>query len=380
MRKITLLSILTALALASANESAAGFFEYDAAQGWWWYKETVPGQDGKPIEIKTKFDTKEKLLFEKNVEIITVLKRNNQELKDINARLNYAFPDVTPKYWVNSKGEKCLTNSSADCFVLPVQAEAQQVPVLANWLRDPSPTNSKEYLKWQAVYFNHLEKVSYGLRFSFLSEGPEAYPTDAINVYGDNLETPVSDDMASYRKIISLKKIKDKIGLVIFLGGNTHLENALDAYFEVGKLSKDAWAEINKIVVVPNEGAKASIKKFLEGTHDSWVHAFWDKVEIKVDPKLFSKMNIMITPSVAALYKLEGGDQIFQTILTGELNEKRIASATIDFLKYNNIIDPKDFAAVYNNAQIQKNMKVNDVKLDESKIYKDTKRIENDKK
>ena len=44
-----------------AGSVGNGFFEYDAANGWWWYKEKTKDKDGKEHEIKTKMSNKEKL-------------------------------------------------------------------------------------------------------------------------------------------------------------------------------------------------------------------------------------------------------------------------------------------------------------------------------
>ncbi|MFL1706556.1 hypothetical protein ACHJH3_06070 [Campylobacter sp. MOP7] len=380
MRKFILTILMSSLLISQEAPSSdvSSLFEYDAANGWWWYKETVKTTDNQDQEIKVKLDSKEYLMLKKDLALIEVLKRNNRELKEIKTRLNYAFPDVAPEYSTNSKGEKCLTNSSADCFVMPVQAEAQQIPVLKKWLREPSPTNSKEYLKWQAKYFNQLDNVSQGLRFSFLNEGAEAYPTDAAMVYGDSLSDPTAEDMLEYRKIIALDGLKEKIGIIIFLGGNTHLEQAINAYYNLGQLSKDAWKNINVTVVVPNEGAKKSIESFASNIGDSWVKNFWKKTPIEVRPEMFERMNVMVTPSIVGVYKVNKKEKIYQTILTGETSEARIANAMISFLKYNNIVDPADFAAAFNSAQIQKNMGVKKIDTNNSMIYQDTKRLTNE--
>ena len=73
------------------------YFEYDAPNGWWWYKEKVK-QKGKEIEIQTKMTKKEKLNFDKKKKTNELLKEQVDLLKDVKKRLIYAFPYVTPIY------------------------------------------------------------------------------------------------------------------------------------------------------------------------------------------------------------------------------------------------------------------------------------------
>ena len=356
-------------------------FEYDAVNGWWWYQQKDIDKNGQEINVKVKMTPKEKIDFEKDNELIILLKKQNNSLEEIKKKLEYVYPELTPQYSKNSKGETCVSNSSADCFVFPLQPEAQQVPVLAEWLKDPSPTNSKKYLQWQAKYFNHLQSISYGLRFAFLQDGPEAYPTDMTFAYGDNLAFPMSDDAANFRKLQILQGLKDKFGLVIFLGGNTYLEQNLDAYSHLSFLSKDIWKDINKMVVVPSESSKQFVESQAKqaSVSDSWAKAFWDNVEIKVEPEMYQKMNIMITPSIAALYKTDNDDNIFQTILTGNIGEEYFIKASTQFLVYNKIINPADMAAAYNQGSMQTNMLIKPADINESKIFNDTKKLYFDK-
>ena len=362
-----------------AGSVGNGVFEYDAANGWWWYKEKAKDKDGKEQEIKTKMSNKEKLEYEKDITVIKIMLRQEAALQDIKNRLDYAYPDVTPKYSTNSKGEQCLTNSSADCFVLPIQAEAQQVPVLKEWLANPSPTNSKKYLQWQAKYFNHLSKISAGLHFSFLSEGPDAYPTDMTFAYNENLGMPMSEDVAGFRKMMILDQLKDKVGLMFFLGNNLAYEDNTYAYSNMWVYSKDYWEGIQKIIVVPSESAKNLLKAKTDTLTSTEARKFWDNVKIEVRPDLFENMNILVTPAVVGVYKTDKNDTIYQTLTNGTITENIIISNFIQFLTYNGIIDPSEMSANKNFAQIQKNLEVEPVKKKETEIYDDTKKIKQGK-
>ena len=47
------------LGLSSGNEA----FEYDAANGWWWYKQKTTDNTGKEVETKVKMTPKEKWIM-----------------------------------------------------------------------------------------------------------------------------------------------------------------------------------------------------------------------------------------------------------------------------------------------------------------------------
>ena len=68
-----------------------------------------------------------------NQEIVLLLKKIlevNIEIRDI-LKKEY---DPQPKTITNEKGEKCVANSSADCFEMPITNEAKKVPVYKEWL------------------------------------------------------------------------------------------------------------------------------------------------------------------------------------------------------------------------------------------------------
>ena len=85
-----------------------------------------------------------------------------------------------PHTIINEKGEKCVANSSADCFEMPLVAEAKRVPVLATWIKEPTIENATEFLKWQAKFFKYKFDNGYSLNLASKQYGDKAYPTDAI--------------------------------------------------------------------------------------------------------------------------------------------------------------------------------------------------------
>lgn len=351
--------------------SKEGAFEYDAVNGWWWYKQTVKDQNGKEAEIKEKVTTKEKLAIEKEKEVVKLLKKQIEKLDAVKERLEYAYPNITPIYSTDAKGKKCVTNSSTDCFVFPLQAEAQHVPVLAAWLSDPSPTNSRNWLQWEAKYFNHLQKISLGNRFAFLSGGADAYPTDTTFVYNDNLAFPIAEESKNERKSKIIEAAAENLGLMFFMGGNTYLENTISTYEKMREYDTSPWNKISTIIVVQSEDMKNHILAKVKNLNIKSSEKYWSKVKWKISPEAFSKFDIAITPSVIATYKPKDGPIIWQNIYSGGAAMDSIKDSLISFLIYNNIVNPIEMSASINNAGRQKNMEVKAPLLLENNIYKD---------
>lgn len=352
-------------------------FSYNAREGWWWYKEKVKDENGEEIEIETKMTNKEKLDFEQKEKLAKLMVINNEKLEKIQDRLDYAFPNLTSIYTKNEKtGEKCLTNSNVDCFEFPLQPEARHVPVLASWLENPNPTNSKEWLKWESKYFNHLSKISVGNRFAFLNGGPSVYQTDTTFVYADSLTTPTSEDNQDVRKSVILNKVKDKVGVMIFLGANTGLEATLNTYNDFKHFNHDSFKDIKKLIVLPSESVKKMIESKLKADNLKEAIEYWETANIVIRPDLFTKFNIMVTPSVVATYKKDKeSDMVWQVVNTGSIGISEIRNSVVKFLIYNDIIKPLELSTAISNAEAQKNMVAQEPTVDDSKILEDLNKI-----
>jgi hypothetical protein len=382
-----LLSVFTASLIAGTivdrnsdnNElsySKEGVFDYDATNGWWWYKQKVVDQNGKETEIKEKMTTKEKISIEKEKDVVKLLKKQIEKLDAVKERLEYAYPNLAPIYSTNSSGKKCLTNSSSDCFVFPLQAEAQHVPVMSAWLSDPSPTNSREWLQWEAKYFNHLQKISIGNRFAFLSGGANAYPTDTTMVYSDNAAIPLAENAKDERELKIIESIKDKVGLMFFLGGNTQIEENIGAYEKMREYDTTPWNKLNTLIVVPSLELKNYILQKVKATQSTSAIKYWSNVSWKISPEAFTKFDISITPSVVATYKTKDNKVIWQNIYSGGANVYSVRTSLLQFLVYNDIVKPVEMSASINAAGVQKNMETNKPIIDEEGIYKDINQLE----
>jgi len=368
MLKRKLFSLAAIIALGSLSLNAADTQSTEPAKkiettkkydnGWWWYEEKYQDPKTKKEKVikykispaeKAKIDREDKT--NKLLKMLIVEQKENKKLNEkILKRLNYAFPNTTPIYSTNSKGEKCLTNSSSDCFVMPVVAEGQHVPVLKKFLRNPSPENSKEWLKWQAKYFNHVSKVSHGLRFAFLKGGSDVYNTPTSYTYGDNLFFSKSEAAQGGREAKIIASMKDQLAYLLFVGQNEVYEKVTKVYKYLANYNTTFLKDMNIVLVFPSEEAKTRIMrdvmKDLKAQGYKQPQEFFKGIKKAVRPDLYKKYKIRVTPTMVLFYQDKAGKKkLWQTIAAGEVSPYRIRTATMNFLKYNDIIDPGEMGA-----------------------------------
>lgn len=367
MNKGILSIFVSFLLLSTLNASEVGNkklthtdLEYDNGKGWWWYEETYIDEKSKKEEkIKYSMTPKEKKEMEekkKTNELLAELVKEQRENKKINneilLRLEYAFPNVTPINTINKKtGEPCVTNSSIDCFVMPVIAEAQQVPVLKDFISDPTPEHSKKWLQWQATYFNHVKKISHGLRFAYLKHGADAYPTTTTFARGDNLALSRSEQVQAHREATIIHSLKNNIALLNFVGENTVFEKNLTIHKHIHNWNSSFLKDIQSIFIFQNEKSRDEFLKYVAKTENpnSSTVEFWKNAKVTVRPDLYKQHNIKMTPSTVLFYEDKAKKiNISETIASGSLNSDIIRKGITMFLTYNEIVEEKEFAAETN--------------------------------
>jgi len=367
--KISLLSVLTFSCLQANNKQNNGYDSWDNMakiktyskfeKGWWWYEEIYKNKDTnktKIIKYKLSPSEKEKIENQKEqnelLKIIAIELKENKKLQEkILDRLEYAFPNVTPKYTINRKtGEKCLTNSSADCFVMPVIAEGQHIPVLKRFLRNPSPKNSAEWLKWQAVYFNHVRQVSNGLRFAYLQGGGKVYPVSTDYTYGDSVIAPISETMKKAREAQQILKLKNKIAYLIFIGQNKNQELMTHFYEHIPQIQTSFLKDMNIIFIFNSKNGEKWFKNYVlnylrkRGYSDEYKFFTSNHIKYAIRPDLYAKYNVRVTPSIVLFYKKDNKSKpIWQTIAVGKVYPDIIRSSTVAFLEYYDIISQASF-------------------------------------
>ena len=374
---------------------------YDATKGWWWYEEEVSDPENNKTKIikykvspqedrKIREDLKTQELLKKmlKLQVITIKKQeeNNKIQKDILNKLNEAFPKYIADYGINEKtGKKCKANSSADCFVLPITPNGQRIPVLQKFLKDPSPKNSKEWLRWQAKYLNKMIDAANGLRFSYLNEGPEAYPIDTTYSLGDSVDglRTRAQSVKNYREAQIIKSLKSKLGVLIFLGKNPYYEEVNNIYNSLYSFKDSYMKELNYAIVFPSEEALKRYKKYIKDNFSAYKskYDFLTNIKATVRPDLYKKYKILMTPTVSVFYKLNNKEKFNQVIAVGETSADEIRHKIFSFLTYHDIIESKELAASTNWTTVNDKKVLKDIqKPNEKKLLSRMRNEDNETK
>lgn len=165
--------------------------------------------------------------------ILEELKLQTSILKELlNIQKTYSgVPQV-----VEINGKTCLENSSADCFVMPLANDALRIPVMAEWIKNPSVENALKYYEWQAKYLNHAFDAGYALNFASMKV-PYAFAGVSPIMQGGN---NASKDQRNEQLDKVIAKNASGLELKIFLGkSNFDLDNTtrlFDIYYQMKSL------------------------------------------------------------------------------------------------------------------------------------------------
>ena len=266
-------------------------FASDPTTGWHWYEE--PQKEAKKEVSKNN--------QEDNKTVMKQIKPTESKEKTQNA----------------SKAEKQY-NTSVKNFKFPLTEEAKRIPVLANWLRNPTEENAVKWLAWQAKYFEHNGKISRSLRNAYLDHGDKVYRLEGMP------EQPVGSAIASrkedevYKKVFN--SVADKVGI----------------FFFYKKGCKFCEAEIRPLTNFIKKydfnvlGVVSSPKNVIKGL----------PFKTKVSPGVFFKYEITSVPTIAAFYSKKNDMQV---IAKGYTPTSQIELNLRAFLLKHNLITKEKF-------------------------------------
>jgi len=235
-------------------------FASDPTTGWHWYEEPQK-------EVKREVSKNNK---KDNMTIMKQIKPpKSKEKKTQNA-------------------SKKQYNTSVKNFKFPLTEEAKRIPVLANWLRNPTEENAVKWLAWQAKYFEHNGKISRSLRNAYLDHGDKVYRLEGMP------EQPVGSAIASrkedevYKKVFN--SVADEVGIFFFYKKGCEFCEA-----EIRPLNNFIKKyDFNVLGVV------SSPKYVIKGL----------PFKTKVSPGVFFKYEITSVPTIAAFYSKKNDMQV----------------------------------------------------------------------
>ncbi|CAA6805410.1 MAG: Unknown protein [uncultured Campylobacterales bacterium] len=238
--------------------------------------------------------------------------------------------DPTPETITLADGTTCLANSSAKCFKMPLTPTAKRIPVMGQWVSEPTKENAKEYLKWQAKYVQQITKSGKAFELAGVQWGKEASPLSSRgSTTSDNLGSDYSLDKKA--RIAKIETLKDDIMIYLFVGKNANLDLfSLTEYYEAFRLMEN----VELTIVFYNESSKKALER--EAKKITSIKLLFKRANsMIVSEKLFDKHSIYTTPTMG-LYQYPKDK--YDGLLIGKVSTYQIMSKIYTFLEYEDLI------------------------------------------
>lgn len=352
MVKLFALSIVLSsfLVAQTNNQIDNGYIKKDVEKGKHFYDDSQSEDVEKNVGITEK-DSKDNKSNSTNkilLEIVKELKSQRKELEEIKKTLN---PNE-PRMIVNSKGEKCLSNSTPDCMDIPVIQEGRNMPALYNFIKEPNEENAKNWLQVQAKLFNHYSQMGFALKFAALNGDENTYPVNALNIYGTPKEN-ITSDLYKDKILKILDDKKNELGTMVFLGKSKKIEDHWGKN-AIGLLGFKKGTYYNIALVFDSIETKRDYDEYYKKINDQDLKKVYETYPKVISEPLFKKYAINVTPSAVAVYKSKD-KEISSVIERGYLTQSSLIHSYENFLVYNKIVDPKEFhSAQIWNVELEK--------------------------
>ncbi len=221
------------------------------------------------------------------------------------------------------KKKKLVKKKKQNKYEFPIKEGTP--PVIAAFLKNPNEENAKEFLKWQAWYFNHIRKIGFTLQQTYRKYGPQiynvvGYPENIIfaNEYKNN-----GLEVEQYREIIS--QFKGRLGFIFF-------------YKSTCPFCKEFLPIVSYL--------KLKYGLSIRGVaYDSVIEGL--PFKSVVNPQLFYKYGIKQIPSLVAVLQKKDGSVVQGFVGVGYVPEDQIEQNILYFLYANGELQPKDINANY---------------------------------
>lgn len=347
MKKTIFISLFTSVCMFAQtnNQIDNGYKKEDIERGKFFYDENQNQVEQTTIQKDGKKSDTNQIL----IEILNELKSQKKEIQNVKHQIN---PNE-PKMIVNTKGEPCLSNSSADCFDIPVITEGRNVPALFNFIKEPNEENAKIWLQLQAKLFNHYSQMGFALKFASLNGDENTYPVNALNIYTSPKDN-ITADLYKDRILEILNEKSNEIGTIIFLGKS----KKIDEHWGKSSLAMTAFKKgkyFNIAVAFDSNETKAEYDLFYSNILDKELKDIYFSLPKVVSEKVFQKYKITLTPTAVAVYKNKD-KEISSVIERGYITQNNLIHNYQNFLVYNKIVEPKEFhSAKIWNANIKEN-------------------------
>jgi len=339
-KKIIFLLLLSVVSFSATKKDINN--PDDWVQGWLWYNDANTTQTQKPV-----------IMFKKDKEVIKLLQdisdqnKKNLEVQNKLLKVLQKAYDPQPETIIGDDGKPCIANSSDKCFKMPVVPEAQGIPVLRDWLLDPTnPEKNKAFLRWQAKFLDLKFKGGYALNLAAKQGGPDAYPIGAVT---KEFGTASGDYLRHRRTQMKdlLETKKNNMEIYILLGQTAGFEIQYPhKIFDTYNMFEDMGIK-TKIILKDSE-YKAFFETLLSMSHNPTHKSSWEKIKqqngVVISPKTFESVNPYATPYVVLKYK-DSNKSFSQVIAVGKDGKEQAFQGLYRTLIINDVIQSKQMHA-----------------------------------
>lgn len=350
--KALLLSAIFASTLLCAQENSGQW-----ARGWVWYddKNATIEQKQDAVNAPTvKPPTQKETEIDKLLKTIIEQNKQSIELQQKLLSIIQETYDPKPKMIIGKDGKPCVANSSADCFEMPIVPEAQRVPVLAEWIKDPSSIEkAKEFLRWQAKFFDLKYKGGYSLNLASKQYGDEAYPIGAVT---QEFGTSSGEYLRHREKqmIELLKKHSKNMEIFILIGETAGFEIEYPhRIFEMYHFLTDTL-NISTKIVIKDRQSEAFFTTVMELSNNHFHKKQWAEIRetgnVIVSPKTFEATKPYATPYV--VLKHNGEKEFSQVVAVGKDNKNHAFQGIYRTLIINDVIESREMHGAKSDRQI----------------------------
>lgn len=269
-------------------------------------------------------------------EMLEIQKEHLKEQKRIREILEEQF-DPKPKMVTKSDGTQCIANSSSDCFVFPLVAEAKRVPVMAEYLQHPDDMSKvAEWKKWFSKFLNHNFNIGKANEYEAALNGSTTFQTDFHRSELDNKFGYFGTAKAEHNsKIVNLFGSKKMLKLRILIGKTPSSDiYAMDDIARFINKHPNLGVELifldNNAATIYSDGA--NVLSFIRKAFTS------PMVTKTINPSLFTA-GMQTSPIFMPVFTQNGQD-ISKAITVGKISQDTLANNIIEWLIYEKIVDP----------------------------------------
>jgi hypothetical protein len=325
------ISVLISIALTSSLYAKNQVEDtYVIGEKSWSFYNEIDKKIDKEFDKKTdKLSKNKRPLHEILEDLVRLSKKQLVEQKRIREILEEEF-NPKPQIITKKDGSKCVANSSADCFVMPLTSTAKRVPVFKNWLQNPTIENSVKKKQWLSKYVNQITKGAYSDMFA-LQQYPNAYNTSSYNslTYSNGMGKG-SVVQSKFKKSI-LDKYKDKYKLYIFIGSSEMDLYSVDVLAKTVSLN----SQLNYEIVYKDSKAKKMIEEYAQRVG---IVGVFNHHKNYIGGKYFKKFNIQATPALSI-----GINGELQTLATGRISNSTLIDKVNQYLEFKGVVKASDY-------------------------------------